>query len=584
MNQSVTNTKNLDKANTLPTSSGCYLMKNKDGKVIYVGKAKNLKARVTSYFNQSAKNPKTEILVSHITDFDFLITANDTEAFVLENNLIKKHTPKYNIRLRDDKTYPYVVLDRDEPFPRLEYVRRPDRKKNKLIFGPFVTGSNIWEVMKVITKSFKLRDCTLRDFLSRKEPCLLFQMKQCSAPCVKYISQIEYEKDLELALNFFKSKDKSNESLKVLEERMLEAAEKEDFEHAAILRDQLKLLKDFVDHATQKNTELHGEAVNVDVLAFHQGDIEVDLSLYMIRNGILLGHKTFHFAVADMLEDVSEEVLVYMLQYYTTTFESQPDLVVVDYPEDKIEEWENALNQSMSSKIKVASPKRKYKSLYDLTKKHATESQRIRLSNQESLYVGLNKLKELLELPERPMSLECYDVAIWQGKSPTASLIYFYEGKSDKKRYRHYHLEERPEGNNDFAMMRELFLRRIAHGDFPDVFVIDGGIGQVNVVTAVLKDHGINVPVVGIAKSKTKTDEETFKDKEVIKSEERLIIPGRVNPYLLHKSPALFRIIVQMRDEAHRFSRKLHHKTEEKRLFGEKLKKIKKKSKAILKS
>ncbi|MFZ4714640.1 MAG: excinuclease ABC subunit UvrC [Bacteriovoracaceae bacterium] len=577
-------TKNLEKANTLPTSSGCYLMKNKEGKVIYVGKAKNLKSRVTSYFNQSVKNAKTEILVSHIVDFEFLMTANDTEAFVLENNLIKKHAPKYNIRLRDDKTYPYVVIDKEEPFPRLEYVRRPERKKNKIIFGPFVTGSNIWQVMKVIIKSFGLRDCTLREFLSRKEPCLLFQMKQCSAPCVKLIGEEEYDQNLDLALNFFKSPERAQESLKVLEQRMMKAAMQEDFEHAAILRDQLILLKEFVNHAGQKNTELHGEAVNVDVLAYHVGDIEVDISLYMIRNGILLGHKTFHFAVADMMEDVSEEVLVYMLQYYTTTFESLPDLVVADYPEDKLADWQKAMNLSLELKIEVESPKRKYKSLYELTKKHSSESQRIRLSNQESLYVGLNKLKELLELTERPMSLECYDVAIWQGKSPTAALVYFHEGKAEKKRYRHYHLEERPEGNNDFAMMRELFLRRIVHGDFPDVFVIDGGIGQVNTVMAVLKDNNIHVPVVGIAKSKTLGDDESFQDAKVTKSEERLVIPGRVNPYILHKAPALFRIIVQMRDEAHRFSRKLHHKTEEKRIFGDKMKKLRKKSKASAKS
>ncbi len=554
-------------------------MKNKEDKVIYVGKAKNLKSRVTSYFNQSVKTPKTEILVSHIVDFDFIITGNDTEAFVLENNLIKKYAPKYNIRLRDDKTYPYVVVNFAEPFPRLEFVRRPERTKNKVIFGPFVTGSNIWEVMKLLTKSFGLRDCTLRDFLSRKEPCLLYQMRQCTAPCVKLITSEEYDKNLNFALNFFKSREKSLESLKILEDRMHGAATNEDFEHAAILRDQIKLLTDFMASAQQKNTELHGEAVNVDVMAYHVGDIEVDISLYMIRNGILLGHKTFHFAVADMMEDVHEEVMVYMLQYYTNTFESMPDLIVISDEDERLKSWEQALNESLKldNKIKVESPKRKYKSLYDLTKKHSEESQRIRLSNQESIYVGLNKLKDLLDLKERPITLECYDVAIWQGKSPTASLIYFHDGKPDKKRYRHYHLEERPEGNNDFAMMQELFTRRLEHGDFPDVFVIDGGIGQVNSVLAVLKEKNVNVPVVGIAKSKTIESAEGFKDADINKSDERLIIPNRVNPFILHKSPALFRIIVQMRDEAHRFSRKLHHKTEEKRLFGDKIKKIKQK-------
>lgn len=571
----------LTKAQNLPTKSGCYLMKNKDGKVIYVGKAKSLKSRVMSYFNNSPKSPKTEILVTHITDFEFFITGNDTEAFVLENNLIKKHAPKYNIRLRDDRTYPYILVNLDESYPRLEYVRRPDRKKNRIIFGPFVVGSNIFEVLRVIVKSFALRDCTLHEFLKRKEPCLLYQMKQCTAPCMNLITPENYAKDLELAMNFFKGKEKSEHSLKILKERMMAAAENEDFERAAMLRDQYQMLQEFIREAHQKNAELHGEVQNVDVLAYHVGDIEVDISLYMIRNGTLLGHKTFHFACADIMGEVQAEVLTYMLQYYTSTFESLPDVLIVPFTEEEQEQLQSALAESLQKKIKVEAPKRKFKSLYEITLKHAEESSRMRTTNQESIYVGLNKLQELLNLNERPITLECFDVAIWQGKSPTASLIHFHEGKPDKKQYRYYHLQERPEGNNDFAMMQELFTRRLEHGDFPDVFIIDGGIGQVNAVTQILKEKNVSVPVVGIAKSKTESD---ASGTEINKSEERLIIPGRLNPYVLAKTPALFRIIVQMRDEAHRFSRKLHHHAESVRLFGKKnykkAKKIGKKKKS----
>lgn len=565
----------LTKAQTLPTRSGCYLMKNKDGKVIYVGKAKSLKSRVISYFNNSPKSPKTEILVTHIKDFEFIITGSDTEAFVLENNLIKKHAPKYNIRLRDDKTYPYIMVNLDEVFPRLEYVRRPDRKKNRLIFGPFVVGSNIFEVLRVVVKSFALRDCSLHEFLKRKEPCLLYQMKQCTAPCMNLITAENYREDLELAMNFFKGKEKSEYSLKILKERMMAAAANEDFERAAMLRDQMQLLEKFVSEAHQKNAELYGDVMNIDALAYHVGDIEVDISLYMIRNGILLGHKTFHFACADLIEEVHHEVLTYMHQYYTSTFETLPDLIIAPFEESDLEELRSALNQTLEKKIKIEAPKRKYKSLYDITLKHAEESSRMRTTNQESIYVGLNKLQELLNLKERPMTLECFDVAIWQGKSPTASLIYFHEGKPDKKHYRYYHLQERPEGNNDFAMMQELFSRRLEHGDFPDVFVIDGGLGQVNAVTQILKEKNVDIPVVGIAKSKTESD---IQNAEINKSEERLVISGRLNPYVLAKTPSLFRIIVQMRDEAHRFSRKLHHHAESVRLFGKKAKKMNKKT------
>jgi excinuclease ABC subunit C len=177
-----TKLKLLDKAQSLPQEAGCYLMRDKNGRVIYVGKAKKLKSRVISYFNESAKSLKTEYMVSHVSDFDFIITRSDAESFVLENNLIKEHSPKYNIRLRDDKSYPYVQINWNEAYPRLEYVRRPKKAKGKEFYGPFPSGSNISMVLRILTKSFALRDCSLTEFKSRKTPCLLHQMKQCSAP------------------------------------------------------------------------------------------------------------------------------------------------------------------------------------------------------------------------------------------------------------------------------------------------------------------------------------------------------------------------------------------------------------------
>ena len=187
----------LDKANTLPNASGCYFMQDSNGHIIYVGKAKKLKSRVVSYFNQSAKSAKTQILVSHIRDFDFIITKTEAESLVLENNLIKEHKPKYNIRLKDDKSYPYVLLNYNESFPRLEYVRKPKKRKGVELFGPFPVGSNISQILRVLNKAFELRDCSLHEFNSRKTPCILHQMKQCSAPCVDLISKENYLKDLQ---------------------------------------------------------------------------------------------------------------------------------------------------------------------------------------------------------------------------------------------------------------------------------------------------------------------------------------------------------------------------------------------------
>lgn len=556
----------LEKAKVLPTKSGCYLMKNKNDQIIYVGKAKNLKSRVTSYFNNSAKNPKTEILVSHIIDFDFIMTETDAEAFVLENNLIKKHTPKYNIRLKDDKSYPYVVINHQEPFPRLEYVRKVKKSSKLEIYGPFVTGSNVGEVLRVLTKVLNLRDCTLTEFKKRKEPCLLFQMKQCSAPCVGKISEENYQKDLSLAIDLFKSSGKK--TYKEFEKKMLEASENEEFERAAGLRDNLTLLNHFIENFKQENAELFDDK-NLDIVAFYQGEDEVDISIYMMRNGLLLGHKNFSFSNLDLTEEVLDEVLNFLFQYYAETFDILPDLVITQLSDEINAEFETALS-AIKEKIKVRSPGKKYHSLLELTRDHAFEQQRVRLLNQDSVYVGLNKLKDLLGLRERPVILECYDIAIFQGKSPTASQIVFHDGKPDKKAYRHYTLMEREEGNNDFAMMHELITRRIDNGKLPDVFIVDGGLGQVNVFREVLKDFKIQIPVIGIAKSKVVRTKDSFKQEEIKRSEERLIIPERKNPYFLSQNKSLFKIIVYMRDEAHRFSRKLHHKHETKRVLGKK--------------
>lgn len=556
-----------EKARLLPAKSGCYLMKNQASQIIYVGKAKNLRSRVMSYFNNSAKGPKTEILVTHIIDFDFIITENDAESFVLENNLIKKHTPKYNIRLKDDKSYPYVVINTNEEFPKLEFIRRVKRGKGIDVYGPFVTGSNIWEIISILTKSFSLRDCKLSDFKTRKEPCLLYQMKQCTAPCVGKISKEEYERDLNLARDMFSGS--GNKTLKELEKRMQIAADKEEFEKAAQIRDSLEILSAFANNFKQNNAELDSDR-NIDIVAFYQGEIEVDLSIYMMRNGILLGHKNFSFSVLEIVEDVEETINNFLFQYYSSTYDSHPQLIITQMTDESNLLLETGMN-TIEKGIRVRPPGKQFDSLLNLTRDHAFEQQRVRMLHEDSVYVGLNKLKDLLGLKERPVILECYDIAIFQGTSPTASQIVFHDGKADKKKYRYYHLEERPEGNNDFAMMRELITRRSDNGNLPDVFIVDGGLGQVNVFREALKEFKIAIPVIGIAKSKVVRTKNGFKNEDIKRSEERLIIPGRTNPYMLNKNRSLYKIIVQMRDEAHRFSRKLHHKEESKRIFNKKI-------------
>jgi excinuclease ABC subunit C len=556
----------LIKAKTLPQLPGCYLMRNKSDEVIYVGKAKKLKNRVTSYFNESTKSAKTQVMVSHVKDFEFIITDSDPESFVLENNLIKEHRPKYNIRMRDDKSYPYAAYKTQDPFAKLEYIRRPKKNQLKEFFGPFPVGFNLSRVLRLLTKAFRLRDCSDHDFKNRSTPCILYQMGQCTAPCVGLINEDDYKKDLKDALKFFGSSRQASSSVNKLKRRMESHAESEEFEKAASMRDLIFELEEFLEQSFKQRVESLDEK-NMDVIAYYSGEHEVDISLYTIRNGNLLGHKNFHFSTADYWNELNEEVVLYMLQYYSQYDQILPDTIVLDIDKESRENFQGAINKIVANKkVKVISGKTgKYKSLLQTTLEHAKESQRVRLENEDSVYIGLNQLKHLLNLKDRPRLLECYDVAIWQGKSPTASQIVFYEGKPEKERYRHYHLQERPEGNNDFAMMREVFERRLDKGQLPDVFIVDGGKAQVSTVSKVLEELQIEIPVIGIAKSKDLTGPGRYQ--KVEKSDERLVIPGRSNPYILKKSPSLFKIIVSMRDEAHRFSRRLHHKAEEKRLI-----------------
>ena len=316
------------KAKELPPKSGCYLMKG-GGRILYVGKAKNLRSRVSSYFQNSAKGVKTEVLLSQVKDFDFQLASGEAEALILESNLIKKHTPKYNILMRDDKSYPYIWVDRREPFPRMVYKRRPHRTEGVDVYGPFVHGSKISEALRIIVKSFRLRDCTLREFRSRVEPCLLHQIKQCSAPCVGKISEKDYEVDLQAALGMFRGEGAT--SMKILKKRMNACAEAEEFEQAAIIRDYLDILKDFLRLSGGVKGTLGGRWSNFDVLAWNPKSSEVDATVYMVRNSLLLGCKNFHFTTSLLSDDLEEEVINFFFQYYQNAQDVLPEVIVTSF-------------------------------------------------------------------------------------------------------------------------------------------------------------------------------------------------------------------------------------------------------------
>ena len=543
-----------EKIKRLPQKIGIYLMKGRNDKVLYIGKAKNLRNRVSSYFSR-LQTPKTKALLSHVVDIDFLMTSNEAEALILENNLIKKYSPRYNILMRDDKSYPYVEVNFQERYPKLEYTRRPQRGESTEVFGPFVHNSHIGEVLRAIIKVFKLRDCSNYEFRMRNRPCLLYQIKQCSAPCVKLISPHEYAQSVDKALDFFRGKH--TEVITQLKDEMQEYSCREEYEYAALLRDNIQILENFIKTSNRQNVELHLNVRDFDILAFYEGEIDVDIAIYLVRNNLLLGHKVFHFHLFECKEYLEEEVLKFVLQYYENTRDSLPEKIFSSFASATFQLFKEVMKIQKNGQVHVARPTKDVKSLMKLTAEYAQEHQRFRMSRREVLLMGLNKLKELLNLKERPSMIECFDIAIFQGTSPAASQVVFQDGEPLKSSYRHYHLTERPEGNNDFAMMEEVFLRRINHGQFPDLFVVDGGVGQVSVVKKILEEKNLSTPIIGIAKS------DMSKGKE-----ERLVIPGRSSPYLLHKNRPLMKIITHLRDEAHRFSRRLHHKTESKRYFS----------------
>ena len=552
-------TKALQKVSSLPNKPGCYIYKNSDGRVLYVGKAKELKKRVSSYFRDNL-TVKTQHLMSKVDDFDFMITETEAEALILENNLIKKFSPKYNIRLRDDKSYPYIGVDLNNKFPKLLFLRRPKRKKGLKLFGPYPVGFGVGHIIRILNKLYQLRDCSDFELRSRKTPCLLYQIDQCSAPCVEKISQPDYMKDVELAMRFLEGKKSAYAVLEDLEDKMQQAAESENFEKAAIIRDGLFDLRKFLEGETQQQVENIGSN-DIDVVAYHEGEHEIDLSFYMVRNSLLIGQKSFHFLKDDFVDSVEVELTALIYEHYQQENQTVPTNLIVDLPKPEQELLKDSLQ------VRLISPQnRNYQKLVASVKEHAKQTQVLRQESQTGELVALSQLTSMLELKERARVLECFDVAIWQGKSPTASLIHFEEGKPDKAKYRYYHLKELPEGNNDFAMMQELFERRIKKENFPDVFIVDGGKGQVSVVKKILDENSIDIPVIGIAKSRVLSDVKKF-HKEIDRSEERLIIPGRKDAVNLKKTPELYRLLTSMRDEAHRFSRKLHHKAERKRIF-----------------
>ena len=541
-----------------PTTPGVYLMKNDKDKVIYVGKAKNLRARVRTYFNKIADHSlKTKYLVNQIDNVNYLLTKTEVEAFLLEASLIKKYRPRYNIRLKDDKAYPYIKASLADDFPRF-YVARKVQQDGSVYFGPYTSGWAVRGTIRFLNRTFKIRDCSDSFMKGRKRPCMTHQIGRCTAPCVDLIDKKGYGTDMKSALEFLKGKEKK--VVKDLTDKMMTAADEERFEVAAKIRDSIDVLKRILEKQTVVNPNAQKDQ---DVVAFHGDERGVLIETLHIRSGRVIGNRPHFLARLNPdseTEEVKDWLTSFLNQYYTDNIIPDEIILQVDLGLDitKLLRAVFVERQGKEPKISMATGE-KGKKLLDLAMTNAKSHFKDQVSKHENRLEGLDLIQKKLHLPASPMRIECYDISNFQGSQSVASQVVFEEGLPKKEDYRRYKIKT-VEGPNDFASMKEVLQRRFKHTEYddPQLIVIDGGKGQLKMATEVLKEIGrTEIPVVGLAKARTQGK---FDDKEVTQSKERFFLPGRQNPVTFANNSEALAILVGIRDEAHRFAITFHRK------------------------
>lgn len=549
------------KVREFPQLPGVYLMKNDVDKIIYVGKAKNLRSRVRSYLGEGVDHSsKTRLLVRHIRTIDTILTKTEVEAFLLEASLIKKHRPRYNIRLKDDKSYPYIRLSMSDRFPRL-YLARKVKKDGSLYFGPYTNGSAVWETIRFLNRTFLIRDCKDAFFASRKRPCMTHQIGRCKAPCVGLVSEAEYGDDVKQVVAFLRGRDK--QVLRDLTKRMKEASTAERYEAAAKLRDSIGAIESVLERQAVVNDN---SDLDQDVIGFHGDERGVLVETMHIRSGRMIGNKGHFLPLLDPNspdEDAREWLASYINQYYDEAVVPDEILLPVDLGGDITGLLAAVLEERSEHKVKVrfatdAAGTR----MLEIAASNAREHFASHVDKSEAKKRALGEIQERLKLPTLPERIECFDISTFQGAETVASQVVFEDGVPNKDQYRRYKIKT-VKGTNDFESMREVLTRRFSHDDIdrPDLIVIDGGKGQLGIATEVLKElDKLDIPVVGLAKSRTESD---FGSSEVKMSEERFFLPGRQNPVVFKPGSEAFRILVGIRDEAHRFAITYHRKLRE---------------------
>ncbi len=526
----------VTKLKSLPAEPGIYEMIDEKGKIIYVGKAVNLKNRVSSYF-KGAKDSKTTALVEKIKDVNWTITNNEMEALILESNLIKENKPKYNIILRDDKHYPYLKININDKYPKIQVVRRKIND-GAIYFGPYATIGGVKGILKLIEAIFPLRTCSDNELKHRSRPCLQYQIKRCVAPCVGYTTPEEYKLLIEETVMFLRGKEK--ELVKGLKQKMSEYSKNMEFEKAGKVRDQMEVIGKLT--ATQIIDK--GHAKERDVIGLFEGDKKTSVMIFFIRDGNIF-HKENYFLEHQLGENKGEVLKAFLEQYYLNHKPGKEILLPVAYDFKQTEEY---LSYQKGSKVKLLIPQKgEKKQLVDMANINALEkyrqSEEARLMKEKELREGLINLKKYLDLKNDPKRIECYDISNISGTNIVASMVVFTDGLADKNEYRKFKIRT-VEGQNDFKSMEEVLMRRFKMKDLPkpDLVLIDGGKGQLSSALKIMKGYGIeDIDVLGLAKK----EELLFKEDQ----SEGIFIP---------RGDKALHIMTGIRDEAHRFAITYH--------------------------
>ncbi len=542
-------------ARTLPDKPGVYLFYDTDGIVIYVGKASSLRNRVKSYFASRPLSPKVQMMVPAIAGIDFILAGSEQEALILESNLIKRHKPRYNVRLKDDKSYPYLKITLAEKWPRVHITRRL-KEDGSRYFGPYASGRSLRQTIDLMNKLFKYRTCKKSINGMEDRPCLMYHINRCAAPCIGEVSENEYRGIIQKVVLFLEGKQ--DRVVRQLRRQMQRASSEMEFEKAAALRDQVIA----IESVMEQQKAVSSRKLNDDVIAIASHGNAALAQVFFVRNGKLLGKE--HFPLEGATDETVGKVIgSFIGQFYSAGAQIPPEILVQEEPEDKpiIKSW---LEARRGSGIRLVIPRRGEKrQLLDMAAINAVETlQQLQLNwlaDAGKTGAALKELRDVLGLPEMPKRIECYDISSLQGTSAVGSMVVFEEGRPRTAQYRRFQIKK-VGGVDDYAMMREVLSRRFrrggesveSHGEtgwvLPDLLLIDGGRGHLNTAIQAMQEMGVGtIPVASIAKEN-----------------EDIFVPERTAPLELERNSPAHYLLQRIRDEAHRFAVSYHTKVRKK--------------------